>query len=198
MMIYQTQGISFPRSGHAVVWHALHHYFNKPMNTYGSVLETPDYIWAKQHDFQGDFPKIHWLPHVIQYRNPVRSIVSNYHLHANHTKQDNAEHWQRFVDNQIKGWRRFADKWLINNNIHKHLLVPYEQLVAHPLETLRQIFAFVTDEPIDDSRIRILGIQPRNSLDNFKYYDEGVFSRIESELHVEMTILSLPSYRHSI
>lgn len=168
------------------------------MNTYGAVLEKPDYIWAKQHDFRGDFTKIHWLPHVIQYRSPVRSIVSNYYLHANHTKQDDLKYWHSFVDNQIEGWRRFANKWLINNNIEKHLLIPYERLVTHPLQTLKQICQFMTDEPIDDSRIVFQGIKPRNNLEQFKYFDKRVFARIESELKAEMDYLFLPSYRDSL
>ena len=197
-MIHRTQGISFPRSGHAIVWHALHQYFNLPMSTYGSVLEKPDYIWAKQHDFRGDFPKIDWLPHVIQYRNPVRSIVSNYYLHANHTKRDDPKLWHNFVKNQTDGWRRFAGKWLIDNGIKRHLLVPYEQLVARPLETLRQIIGFMTDEPVDDTRILFQGIEPRNNIEKFKYFDERIFARIESDLRAEMTALSLPSYRDSV
>jgi hypothetical protein len=197
-MIHRTQGISFPRSGHAIVWHALRNYFDQPMSKYGAVLEKPEYIWAKQHDFQGDFPKIIWLPHVIQYRNPVRSIVSNYYLYANHTKQDTAEHWRDFVKKQVDGWRRFANKWLINNGIERSLLVPYEQLVARPLETLRQIFQFMTDEPIDGSRIQFQTIKPRNNIEKFKYFDERVFARIESELRAEMDYLFLPSYRDSV
>lgn len=197
-MIHKTQGVSFPRSGHAVVWHAIRQYFDKPMCTYGSVLECQDYIWAKQHDHRGEFPKLAWLRHVIQYRNPVRSIVSNYYLHANHTGRDDLRHWHSFVNKQIKSWRRFADKWLLNNGIERSLLIPYESLIKEPLPTLRAIFQFMSDEPIEDDRIHYHNILPQDNLSKFKYFDERVFAHIESELEQEIKALSLPSYRDSV
>lgn len=193
-MIYKVQGISFPRSGHEIVWHAMRRYFQKPMCDYGSVLERDDYIWARNHDFDGDFPKVSGLRHVIQYRNPVRSITSNYHLHTRNTQKDSVEHWRTFMERQIVAWRCFAQKWLIDNGLQQYMLIPYERLVRRPHETLVELFSFMSDEPIDEARVPSQGIEPRNSLDHFPYYDEEVFAYIEDQLAPEMVMLKIPSF----
>lgn len=193
-MIHKVQGVSFPRSGHEIVWHALRKYFQRPMCDYGSVLDRPEYIWARNHDFDGDFPKVYGLRHVIQYRSPVRSITSNYRLYARNTRQDSEEHWRRFMQRQIVAWRRFARKWLIDNGLEQCLLLPYEQLVCRPHETLVEVISFMSDEPVDEERVDSQGIEPRNSLDRFSYYDEQVFAHIEEQLVDEIAALNLPSF----
>jgi len=194
-MIYKVQGISFPRSGHEIVWHALRQYFQRPMCDYGSVLEQPDYIWARNHDFDGDFPMVQGLRHVIQYRSPVRSITSNYRLHAMNSQKDSLTHWRTFMDKQIVAWKRFAHKWLIDNGLDACLLIPYERLVRQPHATLVELFSFMSDDAIDEQRMPSEGIEPRNSLDRFPYYDEEVFAYIEEQLATEMVMLAIPSFK---
>lgn len=197
-MIYKVQGVSFPRSGHEIVWHALRKYFKRPMCEYGCVLDGPDYIWAKNHDFDSDFPKIQGLRYVIQYRSPVRSIVSNYYLHAKNTQQDSLEHWHEFMQWQIVAWKQFANKWLIDNGLDDCLLIPYERLVSLPHATLVDLFSFMSDEAVDETRVPSDGIAPRNNLDHFPYYDEEAFQYIEGQLAQEMAVLSIVSYKDSI
>ena len=194
-MIYKVQGISFPRSGHEIVWHALRQYFQQPMCEYGSVLEHADYIWARNHDFDGDFPKVQGLRHVIQYRSPVRSITSNYRLHAVNTQKDSEAHWRAFVEKQVVAWKCFAHKWLIDNGVDPSLQIPYERLVREPHATLVELFRFMSDEAVDEQRVPSAGIEPRNSLDRFTYYDEEVFAYIEDRLAAEMVTLAIPSFK---
>lgn len=193
-MIHKVQGVSFPRSGHEIVWHAMRKYFQQPMCDYGSVLDRPEYIWARNHDFDGDLPKIPSLHYVIQYRNPVRSITSNYHLHARNTQKDSEAHWHNFMNRQIVAWKDFAQKWLIENGLEQVMMIPYERLVHRPHETLVALFRFMSDQPINEERVPSEGIRPRNSLEHFPYYDEQVFDYIEERLAPEMSALDIPSY----
>lgn len=218
-----TQGISFPRSGHAPVFHLIQRYFGDSLvycdpdnhagkfcacGTVPCVNEYRNY--AKFHDFELRTSKgIDILPderYLIQFRNPVHSIVSDYHLHKtrnshiSHTRQ----HWEEFAVKQIFYWNKFVDKWAINfpNGDVENLQCIYEDLLAAPTEKSREILRFIGVGEIDEARMEsILGelkVEQQGNLRGFEFYDPLFFRSLEDRTNGRLPRLGVPDYAEEI
>lgn len=216
----RTESISYPRSGHGALYHVLRRYFGSqfnycaPMQTNNCGCESvpcpnPATNFSKNHDF-GAYkddgivvrPDQRYL---IQFRNPVRSIVSNHYLYlAENPEKDSREQWYRFAHKGIVYWNKLIDKWVLEIQHDPDMLMvcPYEELVLHPMATVSQVIAFMTGEEVKKRRLRQVisevNIRPRNRYVDFPFFDEGFFRSIEELAGPRLEILGIPSFEESV
>jgi len=211
-----TQGVSFPRSGHAVAFHLAKRYFGDALiycdtnNTRFCGCEAvpcinPARTFAKNHDFglrrSPGVPILAGERYLVQYRNPVHSICSNFSLYLNkHPEEDTLAGWQKFAYRDIYYWNHFIDKWVIDFPVqgNQPLNCIYEELIANPRETSRDILAYMSAGPIDEARfehvMKGLNISARNALEDFKYFDRGFFRELEEAASQRLAQLELPAW----
>ncbi len=220
MKMKPTQGVSYPRSGHAPVFHIAKRYFGdaliycdpkkKKHCGCGSVpCSNPARTFSKNHDFglhrSVGVPIIPSEHYFIQYRNPVRSIVSNFYLHRNnHPDMAKWADWETFARRCISHWNRFVDKWVLDfpSDADAPFYCGYETLIADPETRVREILSFLSDEPLDDEAVaRILEqhpIAPRDRLSAFEFYDPIFFKELEDVTAERLARLELPSFAEEI
>ena len=200
--MHKTQGVSYPRSGHGVLYRALKHYFgdelvycdpeskssDPSMCACGHVpCVNPANTFAKNHDFGLRHASgLEVLPdrrYLIQFRSPIRSIASNFYLSvARLPDTDNRYGWTKFAYQQIEYWNAFIDKWVFaTEGDRRFLLCRYEDLVADPFATLRRVVEHMSQEPPNEdmisSRLRKVQVRPLDRLHQFRFYDEEFFLR---------------------
>ncbi|MFK7931225.1 MAG: hypothetical protein AB8H79_23785, partial [Myxococcota bacterium] len=157
------QGVSLPRSGHSALFSCLFHYFREDLVFCDPEITNhcgcghvpciePSNNLAKNHDFgllrgYRGLPVRDDLRYLIQYRSPVRAIVSNYKLHIKHpTVPDSPEEWDSFREIQIHYWKDFMEKWVMGTAARREtaLLCSYHDLVMQTPETLGRVIEFMT------------------------------------------------------
>jgi hypothetical protein len=212
--------MSFPRSGHEAVYHIAKRYFKDAFvycdanNKAHCGCETvpcvnPARTFAKNHDFGvKTSPGVQIIPsehYFIQYRNPVRAIVSNYHLHLkNHPDECERADWVSFAFRGVFYWNRFIDKWVLDfpEDAARPLYCTYESLIAEPEARMKEILTFMSDGPLDDEAaqriLEKLPITPRNSLAAFKFYDPVLFKELEDAASERLAELDLPSFKDEL
>jgi hypothetical protein len=211
-----TQGVSFPRSGHAIAYHLGKRYF-KELFVYcdadgdrfcgcGNVpCVNPARTFAKNHDFglrrSPGVPVLSNERYLIQYRNPVHSICSNYQLYLKkHPEACTLAGWQKFALRDIYYWNHFIDKWVLDMPVTDTppLYCTYEELMSRPVETAERILSFMSAGSLDEERFEkvmsTLDITPRNSLDGFQFHDPGFFREIEAVAVRRLNELNLPTW----
>ncbi|RLA43526.1 MAG: hypothetical protein DRR42_21620 [Gammaproteobacteria bacterium] len=224
MEMRATQGVSFPRSGHAGIYHIARLYFGSAF-IYCDVNNTkycgcgrvpcinPNRTFAKNHDFEllkhinsdkNEFSGSPILPtehYFIQYRNPVPSIASNFNLHLKRWPFHNyRDAWQEFAFKQIRFWCLFVDKWVLNfpSNANLPLYCSYEALIANPQKRVREILTFLSPDPLDEDRVKTvmqkIPIVPRNSISEFKFNDPVFFKELEAIAFQRLKKLGLPLF----
>ena len=219
--IIRTESISYPRSGHGALYHTLKRYFGDQFN-YCAPLPQPNHCgcdsvlctnvkthFSKNHDFDvyknGGIEIKPEQQYLIQFRNPVRSIVSNYYLYlAKNPHKASKEEWVAFAHKGIVYWNKLIDKWVIESQHQSKLLMscPYEQFVTHPRHTVSQIITFMTDEEPDvkqlQQAITQVNIRPLNRIVTFPFFDKGFFREIEELAEPRLEMLALPSFKDSV
>ena len=215
-----TQGVSYPRSGHEAVYQIARRYFgdtfvycdtnNKAECGCGSVpCINPGRTFSKNHDFgvydSAGVPIIPSEHYFIQFRNPVRSIVSNYYLYRReHRFRFRRVDWQKFALRSITYWNRFIDKWVLNfpSDAQAPLYCSYEALIADPEARMREILLFLSNEPLDEEAVSRLLIEkpisPRNRITEFRFYDPVSLRELEDLASERLAKLGLPSFMEEI
>lgn len=211
-----TQGVSFPRSGHKAVYDIAKRYFgdafvycdanNKKHCGCGQVpCVNPNRTFAKNHDFGLKIsPGVRIIPserYFIQYRNPVRSIVSNYHLYLkNNPHACERADWEKFAFRNIFFWNRFIDKWVLDfpADAAPPLYCTYESLIADPEARVKEIHAYMSEEPVDNETLSLIleenPIIPRYNLERFRFHDPVFFEELEDAASERLAELDLPSF----
>ena len=220
MKMRPTQGVSYPRSGHAPIYHIARRYFGKAFvycdtnNTAhcgcGSVpCVNPDRTFSKNHDFSVHCsPGVPIIPsehYFIQYRSPVRSIASNFHISVvNDPEKCERKHWEKFAARGIDYWNRFIDKWVLDfpPDADAPLYCKYESLITDPEACVREILTFLSDGPLDEEAvsrvIEKIPISPRDSLADFKFYDPVFLKELEDAAYGRLAKLDLPSFTEEL
>ena len=167
-MMRKTQGVSIPRSGHAVAFQLGMRYFGEEMiycdpegTQFCSCRSVPcinqERNFAKNHDFalrnSTGWAMLKDENYLIQYRNPVHSICSNYQLYLKKNPQEPSKKgWHKFAYREIYYWNHFVDKWVIDypEDASPPLYITYEELLGSPLAKARQIIEFMSDGPVEE------------------------------------------------
>lgn len=208
------QCITFPRSGHYLLERALHKYFGNKFHYcefYSHCRHTPctDPLtnFQKNHDFGLKLPITDSDKYIIQYRNPIASIISWYRMHVWYlqnpetaskslVKKDCKDEWLRFLNEQIEYWRGFVHKWVIDNLHPSTHWLKYEDLIGNPKKYLKAVVKYMM--PGEKANVQMiaaiineLDIRSRSDINKFKYYDAHFFEEIEKKVNREMEILKL-------
>jgi hypothetical protein len=216
MKMRPTQGVSFPRSGHLVVRRIAKLYFgdafvycdvnNEEYCGCGEVpCVNPARTYSKNHDFglrrDTGVPIIPSEHYFIQYRNPVRSVVSNFYLHRkNHPESNRRKDWEAFAGENIAFWNRFVDKWVLDfpSDAEAPFYCSYESLMRDPETRVREVLSFLSDGPLDEEAVaRVLKESPisvRDRLAEFEFFDPAFFATIENAASDRLARLDLSSY----
>jgi len=220
MKMRPTQGVSFPRSGHAPVRRIAERYFgdsfvfcdtNNPKYCGCEAVPcvNPNRTYAKNHDFGlRTSPGVPIIPsehYFIQYRNPIRSIVSDFFLYLNnHPDENTRADWENFAYRDVFFWNRFIDKWVLDfpADAEAPLYCTYEALIRDPAARVREILTFFSDGPLDEEAatriIEKLPISPRDNLAKFEFYDTDFFRELEELASERLTELDLPSFTEEL
>ncbi len=216
----RTEGVSFPRSGHGALHDILKVYFGanfiycagqgKENCGCGTIpCANPHLLFSKNHDFdvlkdEGSIiiPKQHYI---VQYRNPIKSIISDYKIFLATNPNENAKkYWFPFAHNKMKYWMKFVDKWAIEIQSEDKYFLPisYEQLITSPEQTVSDVVHFITQQESDKVKLQkaITGanLKPRNRSGGFQFYDKDFFLELESLAGDRLKKLSLPSFEDSL
>lgn len=170
---------------------------------------------TKNHDMdiardgQAGIPRDPKVPYLIQVRNFLEAVVSDYNLYLR-SHEDSIDTWRTFASRKSDYYRRFIDKWVRESNDLETLVVRYEDLTARPAEMFRQITEFFTPpELIDEARlqrvitesnlsdvtptgtklIRQFGVKNRRRIDDFHHYDAAFFTELETSVADVLTSL---------
>jgi len=214
--IQPTQGVSYPRSGHGMIYLIARRYFGEAFIYCDTNNEdqcgcesvpciNPERTFSKNHDFglkrSVGVPIIPTERYFIQFRNPVRSIASNYYIYRRTSlMMRKRTEWQQFAIRSINYWNRFVDKWVLNfpTDAEPPFYCSYESLLSDPDVRIREVLSYLSVDPLDDEAISqiltILPIATRKKLSDFRFYDEGFLREIETRAGGRMARLGLPSF----
>ncbi len=195
------QNISFPRSGHHLLVRCLTQIFGERLGyceyyTHCRTTPCPEPAnnLQKNHDFH---LRLQWSPqysYLVQYRHPIEAIDSWFTYRLNHpnrwerwTIRDTKWHWHRFFSRKLKYWRRFIEKWVVDQDRDNVLTMDYRDFVRYPRRQLERIVKFVDreNEP-DQSRLdwvlKIQEIKARRPIVTHQYYDARWVVDVERQL----------------
>lgn len=223
-----TQGVSIPRSGHGAVCQVARRYFgdawvycdafyfkddkgrSRVCGCKSVPCINPARTFSKLHDFgllvDSGEPVLRSEQYFIQYRSPVRAIVSNYQLHlALFPDEIGRQGWQSYAMFEIGYWKRFVEKWVLDVPVTdvQPLYCSYESLLSEPEVRMREILTFLSAEPLEDEAVtRIIDelpkVEPRDSLADFRYFDPVFFRELEAATAGYMETLGLPSFEDGV
>ena len=215
----RTEGVSYPRSGHSALYNILKVYFGSDFIYCGGLgkncgcgsvpCSNPNLLFSKNHDFNiygGEGSKI--IPeqqYIVQYRNPVRSIISDFHLFLAANPNANAEKdWFPFAHAKMNYWINFVDKWVMAVSTKNKLFLPisYEKLITSPVQTITEVIHFLTHQEPDKVQLRRAlewtNLKPRNRYADFQFYDKDLFLELESMAGDRLNKLHIPSFEDSV
>lgn len=206
-------GISWPRSGHHLLVRLLKLYFGDRFIYCVPKAEKPgccgtipcqkrDSVhFTKNHDFQLDVAQVDGLKYLIQYREFVSSVVSNFELYIRNGGEDSMRGFQRFASSEFDRYLSFQKKWVFSDFGKGQFLLDYDMLVSKPGETLARIVKFFAPESTPDperiewavsvvagekvERRRIIpkpkaGVHARRDVREFRFHDQKLFETLEN------------------
>lgn len=211
-------GISWPRSGHHLLVRLLTGYFGSGFG-YCEFHKAPPSLkdieqcckqvpcahlgrihFTKNHDFDLTVPQIAGQPYLIQYRDFLPSVVSNFELFIRTGGEDSAESFRRFASNQFTRFLDFSEKWVTSDFARDQMLVNYADLTADPQAALARIVTlFQPDVAPDMARIAEVvatvdgqkverakttkiagaGVHASRDVRDFRYYAPQLFNALE-------------------
>lgn len=146
----KTRIVTFPRSGHHWLVDGLLQAnpklkYNEHHQT-GGTLENCDCDLQKTHDFLLDVPKKEEYKHVIQFRNPLRSVQSWYELvkESEHTPP-----YAEFFLSKIKFYSKWFEKWVMEPTPNS-MIVCYEDMLKDYDTIVSKVLRFI-DTPYETS-----------------------------------------------
>lgn len=202
--------VSWPRSGHHLLINLLNIYFGDRFGYcefYSAQKEgvccgsfpctrAGEITMSKNHDFDGKSVLPEGVSLVVQYREPVASIVSDYDLYLSAGREDTREAFVDFATKRMKAYVTFYDRW-ISPGIPNRVRIDYAELTSKPAEALARVIALFTDEPVDAARLNHAisnvdivhftqgrlkavgrGVSATRDVTFFRYFDWELFQRL--------------------
>ncbi|MEM6762614.1 MAG: sulfotransferase family 2 domain-containing protein [Pseudomonadota bacterium] len=143
--------VAWPRSGHHLLLRLLAHYFG-PRFGYGEYpIASVDegaadgaalpadnggvLALSSHHDVRLGAPIPAATPIIVQWREPVAAIQSEFELAVRAGQADTAETFTTFAEKRAGAFRRFMAKWL-EAPVENRLVIEYDELVADPRSIL--------------------------------------------------------------
>ena len=197
--------ITYPRSGKLLLTRLLcsveaGYLMNVP-NDIPTIQKWELANFPKNHDYGKKTRRDSKKTYIIQIRNPVRAMASNYKLLLDHNTKEkhvrpDPHFFKEWATHDMRGaehWRHIAKEW--GKPHPSTLFVSYEDLVEDPVMVLRDI-ANLMGETLDvDIALKVVEcVRPRGSMEKMKWFDLKVMRGIEYLFRDEMRILGLPSF----
>ena len=187
--MYYTHNISYPRSGHRCLLQLLKTYFGeqiKACSIYSpNKISNPNYL--KDHDFGLSVKPVHGTRYVIQIRYPLESLISYYKLSVKDGQiPDKKIFWENFAHEKMSYWINFYNKWVLSDISQPKLVVNYADMMDETQAILEKTIDFVTGHKSDPKKVlQTLSeyeVKRRNSMRDFKYYDEAFFDTLRTRI----------------
>jgi len=177
---------------------------------------------SKNHDFglydlaHTPMPKLSAIPYLVLYRNFLETVTSGYEKRVVMKKHqsDTREAWHEFSQQRLIHYRRFVQKWVIEEDGCEKLKIRYEDIMGIPLATCTSIvrFSLPSEEPdlprlqrlideadrvVPNSETRLdyvpnSGIRGQRNIEAFRYFDPKYFATLERQLARELSLLGYP------
>lgn len=216
------QCVSIPRSGHHYLIKLLRAYFNdrstdtrrmtyceyyhccktRPCRIFGTGSTSPaDVHLQKSHDeflryadeeIEPPLPISNLAKHLIQFRYPIPSTISEFRLTQARRRQDcgndrtgSVTHdllpdpldWLPYATTAIEYRNRFLEKWILQNpwvDSDQYCFLNYDHLLAQPYETLCEVIRFARpDEIVNPSRVEAAlakrPVKPKRNPQDFEF-----------------------------
>jgi hypothetical protein len=155
--------------------------------------------FTKNHDFNLKLPIYAGQRYIVQYRDFLPSVASEYELYVRNGNEDSATSFERFAINRAKSYRSFMDKWTHSGHENLHKL-RYEDLTTTPQTILPDILRlFCPDILIQNNKLltvistvqqntvsrgkikitKFFGVKSTRSVDEFRYFNPQFFGQLE-------------------
>ena len=138
-------GVSWPRSGHHLLMRLLEAYLG-PSFGYCEFYEPEDCCKtfpcaragrinvSKNHDDHFRLPQRDDINYLIQVRDFIPALISNFELHVREGNgPDTAEEFRLYASKQWTRYRKFMRKWVESGFASRQLVVDYAWLVDDPV-----------------------------------------------------------------
>jgi hypothetical protein len=150
--------VSWPRSGHHLLERVLSAYFGDRWgyceyynccNTYPCA--NSETVFCKNHDFGHDLSVPDGAPLVVQYREFLPSILSDFDLQVHKGRTDAVDQFYMYALERLPDYVRFKLRW--GGSRAGCVILPYEELTASPQEALRRVIELFGVAAVDDARL---------------------------------------------
>lgn len=205
--------VSWPRSGHHLLVRLLIGYFGPRFGycEYHGPSATKEWpccghfpcrkrgtiSMSKNHDFELDSPIPTDVPIIVQWREPLAAIQSEFELAHKAGHPDTAAAFAIFAEKRAAKYRAFVGRWL-ESPIEGRLGVEYDELVTDPWSILTSALALWGELEPEPGRLASAiasvphvsvqnrnvvvrdqaGVRAERKVEDFRYYDEALFDRI--------------------
>lgn len=216
-------GISWPRSGHHMLVRLLKLYFGSSFHYCGFYRgeERPTTVkrccgkvpcaypgkvhFSKNHDFDLSVPQVRGQKYLIQYRDFVPSVVSNFEVFVRNGGEDTRTSFRRFASAEFDRYLDFKQKWVTSAFAQDQLVLDYGALLEDPKgELARAVAYFAPGDATDSDRIaeavasvdgqkieqrkvqplRRSGVHAGRDVTKFRHYGPAIFAQLaELRLH---------------
>lgn len=206
--------ISYPRSGHHILMACLKDYFGDRMHYceyYTHCQTTPcpeggsEINIQKSHDNQLDEIISPTKRYILQYRNPIKSLVSQCYNHEKYVwnKESTFEEWETFSNYKMELWEGFMKKWAQGNKEYNLLHLLYEDFLTDPKNFLEKTIKYINPtEVLDSSKLdKILKerkIEPKRNIEDFHHYNKEHFDFLEGKVEYILKQFKIPRYNGEI
>lgn len=145
-------GVSWPRSGHHLLVRLLQavlgeafgycqHYHTSAACCGRLPCTRPDIHLSKSHDFTGDLPRDPCRHHLVQWRDFLPSVVSDFELVVRGGGEDSRAAFLDHASHRFGAWAAFRARWVEWGEAQGQLVLRYEDLVADPGRALGRMLA---------------------------------------------------------
>ncbi|XWN32521.1 MAG: hypothetical protein ROR55_05235 [Devosia sp.] len=148
---------------------------------------------SKNHDFQFDSVVPPGMKLIVQIRDYLPSMISDFEVYVAVGNDDTVASFRRFAENRAHRYARFRHRWIVPD-LPDRLIVTYDDLTQNLEATLRTVAAFAELGAIGDEHFaRAIQpppkrrgiphhegplIRPARDPTAFRYYDEGFLKDI--------------------
>jgi hypothetical protein len=207
----QVIGVSWPRSGHHMLARLLELYFGPGFvhcEFYSPHIDCcrqfpctrQDRVhFTKNHDWDLALPQLPNRKYLVQVRDFLPSVVSNFDLNVRNGNPDGPDHFRQFASVEFGRYRAFMDKWVRSDFARRQLVVNYGDLLRDPPGELARVVAYfdpaaeadaervaraiadVASEKITPegvTREKGAGVHQERDVTRFRHYDADLFATL--------------------
>lgn len=161
--------VSWPRSGHHLLIRLLALYFGRRFGyceRYGPTKRghipccgafpcqrQGPITTSKNHDFGLDSELPDGMPLIVQIREPLAAITSDFELYVANGNPDTAKSFQDFAFHRARVFRRFCRKWVVAPRPNR-LVIDYDDLMSHTERVLEAAITTYGETTLDRERLR--------------------------------------------